>query len=188
MLPPRLCTFHQTCLFYKHCLLLVLSRRCYSEIKFGVECKKKDLTTLSKHCACPWVNIYHILASLFYRMRSDRRDLVDPTNKKKKNYIKEIFALLKPYYANPDISFNSSLRSTPFLNVQSPLKRSQILKSIISEESCIFIYAFLCLLCKEIKYIYTICVCSYCGYHSILSKPLARSLQYVSIIIIQSDL
>lgn len=53
--------------------------------------------------------------------------------------------MVKPYYANPNISFNSSLQSVSFLNVEPPLARSQILSSSNSEESYTLICTFLCI-------------------------------------------
>jgi hypothetical protein len=40
-------------------------------------------------------------------MKSDRRGLFDPANKQKTTE-KKFFVVVKPYYANPDITFNSS--------------------------------------------------------------------------------
>ena len=47
--------------------------------------------------------------------------------------------MVNPYYANPDISFNSNWQSVSFLNGVTLLTRSQILSSSNSEES---IYTF----------------------------------------------
>jgi len=66
----------------------------------------------------------------------------DPAQKK--IYIN--FAMVRTYYENPDISFNSSWQRISFLNVEPPFTRSQILSSNNSEESYIFIYTFLCIL------------------------------------------
>ena len=54
--------------------------------------------------------------------------------------------MVRTYYENPDISFNSSWQRISFLNVEPPFTRSQILSSNNSEESYIFIYTFLCIL------------------------------------------
>jgi hypothetical protein len=126
------------------------------------------------------VSIYQFLATLFYRIKCDREVLVDPT-KKKSTENKFCFGetlLCKSWH-----QFQLQLTQHPLSERWTSLQKISNPYSSNAEESYIFIYTFLCSLCKGRQCVYTMCL--YNVYTMCLYNVYTMFIQCVYIMFIQ---